>query len=528
VSHVIILPIILPLLGAVLSLAGHRRGTRFSRTVLLSCGAILALVSILLLERAGSGAITVYALGNWPAPFGIVLVLDRLAAIMVTLTSAVALPAMLYAAGGADTRGRHFHALFLMQIAGVNGAFLAGDLFNLFVFFEVLLLASYGLLLHGNGLPRARAGLAYVVVNLVGSSLFLIALGLTYGMLGTLNLADIAVALPRVADDARAVVRAACALLAVVFCLKAALLPLSLWLPHAYGAASAPAAAIFAILTKVGVYALLRVSVIGFDAADFTADLLQPWLGPVALATIAWGTVGVLAARRLAEVVGYLVVVSTGTLLVTIAAGGDGRNGAAALFYLLHTTLASAAFFLLVDRIAAARGGAGDFLDIRGRAEDGGSLALGFLLLAVTMSGMPPFSGFIAKVMVLRAVQFDALGAATWVMLIASGLIAMVVMARAASALFWEAAPADDALPAPASVSSAPAVQSGPIPTPVPASPRELLAVGLSIGLSLVLVVAARPVSEQVALAADQLLARQPYISAVLGPAPHIPLERRP
>ncbi|NJL08925.1 MAG: monovalent cation/H+ antiporter subunit D, partial [Methylacidiphilales bacterium] len=249
-------------------------------------------VALLLLQRAGSGSIDVYALGNWPAPFGIVLVLDRLAAVMVALCAVLALPVLVYAAGGTDARGRHFHALFQFQIAGLNGAFLTGDLFNLFVFFEVLLLASYGLLTHGNGRARARAGLAYVVLNLTGSALFLIALGLLYGTLGTLNMVDMAGALARVPAADQALVRTAAALLIAVFALKAALFPLSFWLPRVYGAASAPAAALFAIMTKVGVYALLRISTVTFSGAPVTADLLQPWLMPLAIATIAAGTLG--------------------------------------------------------------------------------------------------------------------------------------------------------------------------------------------------------------------------------------------
>ncbi|MDP1964495.1 MAG: proton-conducting transporter membrane subunit, partial [Reyranella sp.] len=318
-NHAAILPIVIPLTAAILVLAGHRLGLRFARTVFLAAGLLLIAVSAWLIDLAGGGGIAVYALGDWPAPFGIVLVLDRLSAIMVALTTAIAVPAMLYATAGTDTAGRHFHTLFLLQIAGLNGAFLTGDLFNLFVFFEVLLLASYGLMVHGAGIERVRAGLAYVILNLTGSALFLVALGLIYGMLGTLNLADMAVVLPELPDGDHAVVRTAFALLVAVFALKAALLPLSFWLPHAYAATSAAVAALFAIMTKVGIYALLRVSVIGFGSAPFTADLLQPWLLPLALATIALGTIGALAARRLAAVVANLVVVSTGTLFAAMA-----------------------------------------------------------------------------------------------------------------------------------------------------------------------------------------------------------------
>ncbi len=179
---------------------------------------------------------------------------------------------------GADTRGRYFHAFLQFQMMGLNGAFLTGDLFNLFVFFEILLLASYGLLVHGGGLERARAGIAYVVLNLSGSALFLIALGLLYGLLGTLNMADFGVALQKVAPADQGVVAVMCMLLVTVFLFKAAVLPIGFWLPHVYSAATLPVAALFVIMTKVGIYALLRVTTIGLAAAPFTAHVLQPWL----------------------------------------------------------------------------------------------------------------------------------------------------------------------------------------------------------------------------------------------------------
>lgn len=516
-SHAVLLPVALPLAAAILVLAGHRLGLRFARTVFLGAGLLLVAVSAWLVDAAGRGGIAVYALGAWPAPFGIVLVLDRLSAIMVALTTAIAVPAMIYATAGTDTRGRHFHVLFLLQVAGLNGAFLTGDLFNLFVFFEVLLLASYGLMVHGGGPARLRAGLAYVILNLTGSALFLVALGLIYGMLGTLNLADMAVVLPDLPDGDHAVVRTALALLVAVFALKAALLPLSFWLPHAYAATTAAVAAVFAIMTKVGIYALLRVSVIGFASAPFTADLLQPWLLPLALATIALGTIGALAARRLVAVIANLVVVSTGTLLATLA-GSEAGADSAALYYLLHTTLVTAAFFLLADRIAAARGEQGDTLDRGGRPKDAALLGLGFLILAVAASGMPPLSGFLGKIMILRSVQFLDLGSAVWVALIVSGFVTMLLLARAGSVLFWEVAPGGEAA-------------TGLVPHEAPCrggSRRRAVALCLLVGGSPLLTVAAAPVSDYVRATSDQLHARQHYVAAVLGQRQDVPRERRP
>ncbi len=234
------------------------------------------------------------------APYGIVLVVDRLAAWMLLTTSLLAVFALLYAVRGIDTEGRHFHVLFQLQLFGLNGAFLTGDLFNLFVFFEILLLASYGLLLHGGGRNRVKAGLHYVVINLVGSTLFLFAVGTLYGVTGTLNMADLAVKLAQTPPENLALVQSAGLLLFAVFALKAALLPLYLWLPAAYAHTSAPVAALFAIMTKVGAYSILRVYSLMFgDAAGPVANLLDAWLAPLALVTLVLGMLGVLASTSL-------------------------------------------------------------------------------------------------------------------------------------------------------------------------------------------------------------------------------------
>ncbi|MBZ0143193.1 MAG: hypothetical protein K8F56_06405, partial [Rhodocyclaceae bacterium] len=265
-AHAPILPILIPFAAALVLMAGTGRGLAFQRGVGLAAALAGIAAAAWLTLLADRGEILVYALGDWPAPFGIVLAADRLAAGMTLLTALLAAVCLLHASHGFDARGRHFHALFQLQIVGLQGAFLTGDLFNLFVFFEVMLLASYALLAHGGGLARTRAGLAYVVLNLAGSALFLIALGMLYGTLGTLNLADVALRLKGLGHDF-APVRLAAALLVAVFALKAALLPLSFWLPMSYAAAGAPVAALFAIMTKVGIVALLRVQVVAFAPA---------------------------------------------------------------------------------------------------------------------------------------------------------------------------------------------------------------------------------------------------------------------
>ena len=361
-NHALIVPVLLPAACAVLMLLAGDERIRLQRALALLACAGLAVVALGALGHTSAGAITVYRLGDWPAPFGIALVLDRLAALMLGLTAVVAIAALVAAMTGPepwDRRGRFFHALFQFQLMGLNGAFLSGDLFNLFVFFEVLLVASYCLLLHGRGPERLRAGFHYVAVNLAASALFLLAIAALYAVTGTLNLADLALAVPRLGSANVPIARAAALVLLAVFAVKAAVFPLHLWLPRAYVAAGPPVAALFAIMTKVGVYAIVRVYglVFGPDAGG-SALIAGPWLLAGAVATVALGAVGAFAATSLARMAAYLTVASVGTLLVGVAVFSTASLGAA-LYYLLHSTLALAALFLLVERIAAQRGGDG-------------------------------------------------------------------------------------------------------------------------------------------------------------------------
>ncbi|WP_257835525.1 proton-conducting transporter membrane subunit [Phenylobacterium sp. J426] len=292
----IIVPVALPALVAALTLLSLRHRLALSRTVSIVATGLLAVLSIVLLGHASTGAIEVYAVGSWVAPYGIVLVLDRLSALMLALTSLLALPVLVHAiVTDLDRRGWHFHPLFQFQLLGLNGAFLTGDLFNLFVFFEVLLIASYGLMLHGQGAARLKAGLQYVVVNLVGSTLFLVAVGLLYGATGTLNMADMAVRVAAASPGDQALIKAGGLLLIVVFGLKAALVPLHFWLPRTYASTSGAMAALFAIMTKVGAYAIIRMVTLVFGAtAQASAWAPAPWILGAALLTMALGFAGVL------------------------------------------------------------------------------------------------------------------------------------------------------------------------------------------------------------------------------------------
>ena len=503
-SPLVVAPIVLPLVAgaALLLLERHRPGW----VPVLSLAAVLALLAIdlRLLAIAATGEVQAYLLGNWRAPFGIALALDRLAALMLVLTAVVALAALLYTRGGDERRGPHFHALFQIQLMGLNGAFLSADLFNLFVFFEVLLAASYGLLLHGAGAARLRAAVHYVTFNLAGSALFLIAVAILYGVTGTLNMADLAQRLPALPDSDAQLAQAAALLLLVVFGVKAAALPLYFWLPDTYGAATAPVAALFAIMTKVGVYAIARVTTLIFGAEGGpVAQVASPWLPAIALATIAAGAVGAAAAQRLRVLIAYLIVVSAGTLLLAVGIGNAGTL-AAGFVYLVNTTLAAAALFLLADAVAQARA-AGDALQPSSFDGARGALGAAFFLLAIAAAGLPPLAGFIAKALLLQAAGGTAFGVWTWSVVLLASLLAMVALARSGAVLFWQ-------------------TEGG---SARPLRGTQALPLALLGALLIASSVGAGPLTAYAQATARQLLERQSYLQAVLGADP-VPPEYEP
>jgi multicomponent K+:H+ antiporter subunit D len=512
VTHLPVMPVVLPLAaGAVLVLL-HRAPVNLRRMLAILAAAVQLVLAIGLLRSTIDGTQTVYLLGNWPAFAGIVLVVDRLAALMVLLTATLALIGLLYALAGQDRRTPQFHALYAFQVAGLSGAFLTGDLFNLFVFFEVLLISSYGLLLHGGGANRLRRSLHYVTFNLLGSALFLVAVAVLYGVLGTLNMADLAQKIAQAPAADALLIQSAGLLLLGVFALKAALLPLYLWLPNTYAAASAPVAMLFAVMTKVGVYAVLRVYTLLFGPdAGVGADLAWPWLLPVGLATIALAAFGALAAQSLRRLVGYLIVGSTGTLFVAIASASEASIGAA-LFYLLHSTLATAALFLLADMVRRGRQHAGDSLRRVDALAHRSALGLAFVLAAVSVAALPPMAGFLAKAMVLDAIGVQGHGAWIWTVILGSSLGVVVALARAGSHLFWRG----DGAPEPAANAAL--------------RPRlpERAALGLLLLLGVALALFAQPVSEFTRATAAQLLAPQALIMRVLGAQPRAQLEPQP
>ena len=542
-NHLLIAPIVLPLAtGALLLLVDERHHTLKAIISLASTLALLLLAAMLLrvadtTTASGSGPTGVYLLGNWPAPFGIVLVLDRLSALMLLLTSVLALTSLVFASARWHASGQHFHTLFQLLLMGLNGAFLTGDLFNLFVFFEVLLAASYGLVLYGSGALRVRAGLHYIAVNLAASALFLIGVSLIYGVTGTLNMADLAGRIAAVPAEDRMLLEAGAAILGIAFLVKAGMWPLGFWLPTAYTAAVAPVAAVFAILSKVGVYIVLRLSLLLFGVdSGASAGFGTSWLLFGGMATIAFGAIGVLASQGMGRLAGFYVMVSSGTLLAAIGMASVSVTSGA-LFYLVSSTLAISAFFLLIelmDRIqdpaasvlAVTMEAYGDDMDEDEIDDEVGvvipgtlaALGICFAGCAVLIAGLPPLSGFVAKFALISAL-FDpngmragggTIGTTAWaltVLLLLSGLAGMIAMTRAGIRTFW--APVEGAVPR--------------------VRVTEFVPIVILLGLCLAITVQGGPVMRYMDATAQSLHAPTDYVRAVLsaGRVPSPEMEAR-
>ncbi len=473
--HLVVLPIVIPLLAAAIMLfvAEARRNTRV--TVALTSMLIQLGVGIALLYLTSDAApyiwpegVGVYQIGGWPAPVGIVLVVDRLSAVMVTLSAVVATLTLIYSIARWDRPGQPFHSLFQILTMGLNGAFLTGDLFNLFVFFEVLLAASYGLMLRGTGAARVKAGLHYVAVNLTASLLFLIGVALIYGVAGTLNMADLAGRASALAPPDRALFDAGAAILGIAFLVKAGSWPLNFWLPGTYSVTIAPVAAAFSMMTKIGLYAVLRIGTLMQEDQTLWAALFYLGLG-----TMLSGTVGMVATKHLARLVSYSVLVSMGTLLATLGLRIEALT-TPVLFYLIVSVLTTCLFFMLTgmtDRTRVVDGP--DSKDQQatskplyvaygikepstytsgeevGVAIPAAMAFLGMIFVSCTLlvTGLPPFPGFLAK-FALLSIAVQAAHAASSSMLIwifctavvVSGFAGLLALSRIGMRLFWSIA----------------------------------------------------------------------------------------
>ncbi len=524
-NHLLIAPVLIPaILGPLMIL--WMRHDLLQQRVFGVIGSLLTLaVAVKLSAMAAGGDVYVYRLGNWSAPFGIVLMLDRLSALMLLLTSVLAVIVQLYGIGsGWDRKGWHFHSLWLFQLMGLNGAFLTGDAFNLFVFFEVLLIASYGLMIHGGGPMRLRAGVQYISYNLAGSALFLAALGTLYAVTGTLNMADMAERVAQMPTEDTALLRTGAVLLLLVFAIKAAIVPLHFWLPSTYANAPGPVAALFAIMSKVGVYAIIRFFTLVFPQDSVIETIATDLILPAALITLTLGQIGVLGTRSLARLAAFAAIASIGTLMISVARF-DAQGLTAGLYYMIHSTLAGAALFLVVDLIAARRGG--DFwLRLRPAIRNTGLVSALFFATGIAVVGLPPLSGFLGKLMILDATRDDPWMAAIWATILITSLIALVGFGRAGSILFWKSHEMD---PEPGNdTDEGQRPQPGPIPTKLEtdepiqdvddsAAPwLSFTATGMLLAGAVALALFAGPLTRYLQDTADQLTNPQLYYESVL------------
>jgi multicomponent K+:H+ antiporter subunit D len=474
--HLVVLPIAIPLVAgaAMFFLAEARRTARVLVATTSMVGQLASGVALLYLTSDAAAyiwpeGVGVYAIGGWPAPFGIVLVVDRLTAVMLTLGAIVSLATLVYSVARWDRPGQPFHSLFQFLAMGLNGAFLTGDLFNLFVFFEILLAASYGLLLRSAGGTAVKHSLHYIAINLAASILFLIGVALIYGIAGTLNMADLAQRAAALAPHDRALLDAGAAILGVAFLVKAGSWPLNFWLPGAYSAAMAPVAASFAMMTKVGFYAVLRIGTLMQEYQTLGGALFY-----IGLLTLLTGTIGMLAAKQLGRLVAFTVLMSMGILLASLGLRNEALT-APVLFYLVVSVLTTCAFFMLSGmtartRVADASPSPDDEADepeptrlaygikkpsIYQLGDDAGIavpaviafLGMMFVCCVLLVSGLPPLSGFLAKFSLLATMLRPGAGIGVpltaWALgaaIVTSGLVSLIALSRIGMRLFWSVA----------------------------------------------------------------------------------------
>ncbi|RBY96389.1 Na+/H+ antiporter subunit D [Blastococcus sp. TF02-8] len=545
------LPVLLPLLGAAGTLLVGRH-PRTQRTVSLGVlTAVLGVAGALLFMADANGPMSV-AVGGWPVPLGIVLVVDRLSALMLVVAATVALGVLVFAVGQGSADGSEesplsiFHPTFLVLVAGVGNAFLAGDLFNLYVGFEILLMASYVLLTLGGSAQRVRAGITYVIVSLLSSLLFLAAIGLIYAATGTVNMAQLAVRLGALPEGTQVLLQA---MLLIAFCIKAAVFPLSAWLPDSYPTAPAPVTAVFAgLLTKVGVYAIIRTQTLLFPSGALD-DVLM-WAG---LATMVMGILGAVAQTDIRRMLSFTLVSHIGYMVFGIALG-TAAGLAGAIFYVAHHIAIQTTLFLVAGLIE--RQGRSTAVDrLGGLARRSPLLAVLFFVPAMNLAGIPPLSGFIGKLGLLRAGIADGSPLALTLVggAVVTSLLTLLAVARVWTRAFWRPPtqePADDTAAAAASAAgpdrdgdavpggerqagwqaawrrhAAVATASEPGWAPAASSvralrplPRVMLgATAAMAAVTVALTVVAGPLYGYTDRASGDLLERTPYLQAVLG-----------
>ncbi|MHA7176571.1 Na+/H+ antiporter subunit D [Arthrobacter sp. Sr24] len=528
------LAVVLPFLGAALAFALIRRPRAQRRVSLGTITITLALEVWLLASVWTTGPIAVH-LGGWSPPFGIVMVADQFSSLLLVVSSAVSLAVLAYATGQGSADGEEsgpvsvFHPTYLILMAGVSNAFLAGDLFNLYVGFEILLTASYVLMTLGGTGSRIRAGITYVVVSVVSSVLFLIAIAMIYGATGTVTLADLAVKLAELDSGTQALLHV---LLLIAFGIKAAVFPLSFWLPDSYPTAPAPVTAVFAgLLTKVGVYAIIRTETLLFPSDQFNNVLLV-----VALLTMIVGIFGAIAQTDIKRMLSFTLVSHIGYMIFG-AALSSVLGLAATIFYVIHHITIQTSLFMVTGLIER-RGGTSSIMRLGGLAKLSPILAVLYFIPAMNLAGIPPFSGFLGKLGLLQAGVADGspLAYALVVGGVVASLLTLLVMARVWNRAFWRST-ADAEDPEPVLLATAPDASgeqsmralrtskhvdatsgrfSGDNEIPILPKMMVYSTMGLVL-LGIAMTVFAGPLFDLSQEAATSMLERTDYIEAVLG-----------
>ncbi|WP_423446629.1 Na+/H+ antiporter subunit D [Kocuria sp. KSNUG] len=412
------LAVLIPFLGAALNFVIVHRN-RLQRTVTVGAMALTLLLDAVMLADVWNQGPQAVHLGGWAAPYGIVMVVDQLSALMLVVSVVVSLAVLVYAVSegvaGGDDEGpiSIFYPTFLLLVAGVSNAFLAGDLFNLYVGFEILLTASYVLLTMGGTAQRIRAGVTYVVVSVISSILFLITLGMIYGATGTVNMADLSV---KLADLPQGTQLQLHLMLLIAFGVKAAVFPLSFWLPDSYPTASAPVTAVFAgLLTKVGVYSIIRTETLLFPDRQINGLLM--W---VALLTMLVGILGALAQIDIKRMLSFTLISHIGYMIFGIAVGTP-QALAAVVYYIAHHIVIQTSLFLVAGLIER-RGGSTNVDRLAGMLRISPLLGVLYLIPALNLGGIPPFSGFLGKVGLLEA----GIASGTWLDYLLVGVSVLV------------------------------------------------------------------------------------------------------
>ncbi|MEM6616648.1 MAG: Na+/H+ antiporter subunit D [Pseudomonadota bacterium] len=432
----VIMPIVIPFLAASGIVMMRQRVDRHAELAMGTC-LLMTLFNLALLLKVLREGVVVMEMGNWLPPFGIVFVVDAVGALFALTTSVLGFATAWYAANDLDMRTRRygFFAFLMMLISGVSGAFLTGDVFNLYVWFEVLLIASFGLIIFGGEREQLDGAVRYAILNLIATTLFLIATGFLYGITGTLNFADLARVIPELPDSAP--IETVGALYIFAFAMKAAAFPVGSWLPASYHTPKLVVGALFAgLLTKVGVYAIFRVNSLVFPTPDEAIRLTLLW---VSLITMIVGVLGAIAQNDMRRTLGFLVVSGIGSMLLGVALGTEnGFRGA--VLYAVHSMVVMTALYLVVGIIQRATNQR-LMTEISGLYRASSVLSIVFLILVFAVSGLPPFSGFWPKVALLEAaIEVDE-GFAAFILLL-TGLLTSIAMGRMWAHTFWKPAEA--------------------------------------------------------------------------------------